>query len=180
MTADVSDLLAHNYVITSLDIAPSGYGVVATAPVSGMPAYTANSIDTDRAGLAAWTADEGRRGHVVTAVTPTADGSALRALSFARAGDATVYETEVVDATFATLAASAMALAGGGYIFTACGRNGDGPLLLIGTRPMGVAAPRTITVQNEAPTLGAQGVLVAWVLDAPIGGGFSQLSILEQ
>lgn len=169
-------LLAQCEVITSLDVTSDGYGLVATAPASRVPAYTGTAIDTDRAGLATWAASEGMRGHVVTAVS--GNGSSIHALSFARDGDTATYETRIADATSATLESEAKAIAADGYIVTAFGRNGDGPLLLVGTRPAGVTTPRTITTQAMNPDLSSFGAVVAWVFDPMLPG--SELVILER
>ena len=181
----LTDFLANHYVITSLDIYPVGYGLIANRPIAtpihSALAYMGHSIDIDRAGLDAWVADEGQHGRVVTAISPTVDGTALRALSFERTGDTTVYEPQVADATYSTLAATATTLGAGGYIITAFGRNGDGPVLLIGTRVAGATTPRTITVQTTLPRLGDQGALVAWLGDyTPSAPPFTELVILER
>jgi len=171
-----AELLAQCEVITSLDVTSDGYGLVATAPVSRVPAYTGTAIDTDRAGLATWAASEGMRGRVVTAVS--GNGSSIHALSFARDGDTATYEIRIADATPATLESEAKAIAADGYIVTAFGRNGDGPLLLVGTRSAGVTTPRTITTQAMNPDLSSFGAVVAWVFDPMLPG--SELVILER
>ncbi len=88
------------------------------------------------------------------------------------------YETRIADATSATLASEAKTLAADGYIVTAFGRNGGGPLLLVGTRPAGVTTPRTITTQAMNPDLSSFGAVVAWVFDPMLPG--SKLVILER
>jgi len=181
MAGDIAALVSSNHVITSLDITARGYGLVATAPLSSSPTYGAISIDTDRAGLAAWAAEQGRLGHVVTAVAR--NDTAIRALAFARSDDTSTYEAQVADATFSTLVATATSLAADGYIITAFGRNGEGPLLLVGTRPTGATTPRTIMTQTAiSPDLADHGALVAWVFDPGTGdpSTFANLAILER
>ena len=102
-------------------------------------------------------------------------------MAYARDGDTATYDATVADATPETLVAVATDLASAGYILTAFGRNGVGPLLVVGTRPAGVTTPRTITVQTTIePMLADHGALVAWLLDSRGVGPPPTLAILER
>jgi hypothetical protein len=179
---DVAQLSLQNHVVTSLDIASGSYGVVATAPAAGTATYApSTTFSAARGNIPQRIADEARRGHVVTALAQ--NGSLVFAIAYGREGDTTSYETEVVDATFSTLPEAASTLASKGYVITGFGRNGDGALLLVGTRPAGVITPRRIATQTTGPELKDGGAVVAWVLDStPTGPGpelFRELVVLE-
>ena len=178
LATDVSELIAQGHVITSLDLMPDAYALVATAPVSGVPSYPAATIETDRSNLGTWAAGEGARGRVVTAVS--ANGSLIHAQAFGRTGDPAAYETRIVDATSETLAAQAVALAADGYIVTAFGRSGPAGLILIGTRVAGVTTPRSIRTQTTRGASLEDGyAIVAWVF-APDLVPDHDLAILER
>jgi hypothetical protein len=175
---DISQLAFQNRVVTSLDITPDGYGLVATGPADGGPVYGPTAtFATARENIPQLIADQARRGLVVTALAQN-EGRVF-AIASGREGDTTSYETEVVDATFSTLPEVASTLASRGYVITGFGRNGDGPLLLVGTRPAGVTTPRRIATQTTLPELKDGGAVVAWVLDSTATGPAPQLVVLE-
>jgi hypothetical protein len=178
----ISDVQAAGYVITSLDTSLPGavptpisgpvYGMIETRPVSDSSAhYTGTEIVTARGELDAAVARAAQAGEVATALA--GDGTTLRVVMSGRLGDHTAYDTEVVDATAATLLAQATALASAGYVITAFGRDGDGgALLLIGTRPPVPAGtqPTSYTIVAESslrpPSLtGHPGGLIARLFD---------------
>jgi hypothetical protein len=108
--------------------------------------------------VAAWAADQASRGVVVTALCPaTTDvaaggGSGLvQMMAFGRRNDTTTYETQVALAPYDALGAQLEAMAAGGYIVTALGRdgtgtNGAGNFIAVGTRVTGQTTPRAIQI----------------------------------
>ena len=108
--------------------------------------------------VAAWAADQASRGVVVTALCPaTSDVAAgggpglVQMIAFGRRNDTTTYETQVAIAPYDALGAQLEAMAAGGYIVTALGRdgtgiNGAGNFIAVGTRVTGQTAPRTIKI----------------------------------
>lgn len=110
------------------------------------------------ASVAAWAADQASRGVVVTALCPaTSDvaaggGSGLvQMMAFGRRNDTTTYETQAAIAPYDALGAQLEAMAAGGYIVTALGRdgtgiNGAGNFIAVGTRVTGQTTPRPIKI----------------------------------
>jgi hypothetical protein len=119
--------------------------------------------------VAAWAADQASRGVVVTALAPaTSDVAAgggpglVQMIAFGRRNDPTTYETQVAIAPYDALAAQLEAMAAGGYIVTALGRdgtgvNGAGNFIAVGTRVAGQTTPRTIKIVEILCVPGAGG-----------------------
>jgi hypothetical protein len=117
---------------------------------------------------------------VVTAFGP--DGNVavpteLRVFGGVLNTDHTVYETQVVTATTATLPAAAAALAAGGYIITAMGRTSTAShtdVGLVGTRVPGMSARREVVavgVADAAEYLAEGYAIVGSYVDPASGGG---------
>jgi hypothetical protein len=95
--------------------------------------------------LQAVAAQEGTLSHVITAVSFNAGN--VTYFSYAWQSDpSTVYEAQVVMATFATLGTTATTLGQAGYIITALGGNGTDGFVLVGTRVKGNTAARPMLV----------------------------------
>jgi hypothetical protein len=182
-----ADLTLDQGVVVSLDITSDAYVFATQKPLddTGNEIYDSRGVvDVLRAQLDGAVATEAAHGRVVTALSasPTMTG-AIRVYSFGRSGDATAYQTSVVDFTPATLANQASELAAGGYTITASGRVGVDAGILVGTRSPGAAA-RSITTQMLTPTspcpdVSGGAAIVAWIA---WGGGpsFQSLTVLER
>jgi hypothetical protein len=153
MASDIASIASQHFVVTSLDVSDvDGYAGSAVAPAEGT-AYTSSGPATvPAASLAGWVASEGASGHVVTAVAAGPAGNVLT-LSYGWSVDPSAVETQVVEASYATLATQARALGSSGYVITAMGRTTTTPfssaLVLVGTRAKGAITPRTAHVQTD-------------------------------
>lgn len=136
-------------VITSLDLLPAGN----TAAVGWIHSDTAsgfqqNQFTVTAAALPNAVAQEGLRGHVVTAISY--DGTQATFFSYGWTGDPTdIFDATAVFATLDTATGLAQQLASEGYIITATGStqaaDGSG-VILIGTRVQGDTMPRPFLV----------------------------------
>src|SRR5262249_21605108 len=114
--------------------------------------YTRGAVAPE--GLAAWAADQASRGVVITALCPAAaaadagGGAGLVFVTaYGRRDDTTTYETQVAIAPYDAFGAQLQAMATGGYIVTAIGRDGTGSdgagnFIAVGTRVAGQTTPR--------------------------------------
>jgi len=190
MAGDLDELHDFRGIVTSLDSgdfgAPPGY-IYSTLllrtdsnTVTYEP-YTRAAVAPD--GLADWAADQASRGVVVTALCPAtndadAGGGAglVFVTAYGRRGSTTAYETQVAIAPYDTLGAQLDAMAAGGYIVTALGRDGTGRdgagnFIAVGTRVAGQTAPRTIKIVDAQCVPGAG--LFGTQLDTLLADGYA-------
>ena len=190
---DLDGLRDPRGIITSLDsgdfgVDPPGYVYNAllirtdSNSVTYDP-FTRGAVTPD--GLAAWAAEEGSRGVVVTALGPEARGADASAgtglvyvAAFGRQGDTATYETQVAVAPFDALGAQLNAMAAGGYIITALGRDGTGidgagNFIAVGTRVAGQSSPRAITIVDAPCITGAGGDPGGTALHAMLADGYA-------
>ena len=178
LDTDLAVDLGSSGVVTSLDIISDAYAYVVQGAANEV--YAPTSFDISRANLDAKIASEAATGHVVTALTASPTAGMVRGYAFARGGDATAYQTKVLDATPTNLGAQATTLAAGGYVVTAFGHIADDVMILVGTRAPSAGA-RTVTVRTGAedmqPNLSAGDAIVAWIFQT---GSPSSTIVLER
>jgi len=145
--------------------------------------FTRGSVAPDD--LAAWAADNGKRGVVVTALCPQAvaadagpDPGSLYVTAFGRKGDTATYETQVAITPFDGLAAQLDAMAAGGYILTALGRSrtehdASDNFVAVGTRVAGQTSPRIIELVDVPCVVGSGNTAGRQELDALVARGFA-------
>lgn len=161
-------------VITSLDLddAAGAWGLSRVEAVGGA-GFDLTRHSVPPADLAAAIAAVGAAGRVVTAISFHAGNAYF--LSYGWSGDpAAVYETALANATLAAPGAAAADLAAAGYIVTALGRDGNGGLVLVGTRVAGDVMPRPLEISTDADDGGSQLValgyaIVGYVFDEATG-----------
>jgi hypothetical protein len=144
LDSDVSNIDSGHAVITSIDLHPEDD----TYAISYMEAvqstgFTLTQGTVAPSALQTLATQEGALSHVITAVSFNAGN--VTYCSYAWQSDSsTVYEAQVMTATFATLGAAATNLGQGGYIITALGGNGTDGFVLVGTRVKGNTAARPV------------------------------------
>ena len=144
LDSDVSNVNSGHAVITSIDLHPDDD----TYAISYMQAvqstgFTLTQGTVAPGSLQAVARQEGTLSHVITAVSFNAGN--VTYFSYAWQSDpSTIYEAQVMTATFATLGAAATSLGQMGYIITAFGGNGTDGFVLVGTRVKGNTAARPV------------------------------------
>ena len=135
-------------VITSIDYLTgnSTYAMTAEAPASGTPYGTSITQVSAESELAGYVSTRAAQGVVITALG--FDGTAINVFAYGIISDTTAYETQVLQATFATVSAQAAALAAGGYIITAFGRTSATNFTLVGTRVPGATTARQLVTDS--------------------------------
>jgi hypothetical protein len=159
-------------VITAIDMEPTYDGFATswvTTSLSGgfdLKQHTIASSDLQQAAT-----QEGAEGRVITAVSY--DAGQVFYLSYGWQSDpSTVYEMQVENATFDTVAQVATSLAQAGYIITAAGGDYTDGILLIGTRVKGDSMPRPIMVipAGQSPlALNQGGYAIVALINPPAG-----------
>lgn len=149
LSANVAAESTPTTVITSLDLKPADntYAVewVATKQTTG---FSLTQLTVSPAGLQTAAAQEGAKGHVITALSYDDSTGMVDALSYAWQGDpSTVYSVQTEYATESAVGLTAESLAQQGYIITAFGGNSADGFYLVGTRVEGDSIPRPITVE---------------------------------
>ena len=144
LDSDVANINTGHAVITSLDLHPED-SVYALSYMEAVQStgFTLTQGTVAPTNLQAVATQEGALSQVVTAVSFNAGN--VTYFSYAWQSDpSTIYEAQVMTATFATLGAAATSLGQMGYIITAFGGNGTDGFVLVGTRVKGNTAARPV------------------------------------
>jgi len=192
MEKDLDGLRDRRGITTSLDsgdfgVDPPGYVYNAllirtdSATVSYDP-FVRGAVGPESIGP--WAAQQGSQGNVVTALCPAArdadagGGAGLVYLTaFGRVGDTATYETQVAISPYAALGAQLDAMAAGGYVVTALGRDGTGRdgagnFVAVGTRVAGQTSPRAIKIV-DVPCITGGGASTGTALEALLADGYA-------
>jgi hypothetical protein len=146
LDSDVANINTGHAVITSIDLHPED-SIYALSYMEAVQSsgFTLTQGTVAPSALQAVATQEGALSHVITAVSFNAGN--VTYFSYAWESDSsTIYEAQVVMATFATLGTAASSLGQGGYIITALGGNGTDGFVLVGTRVKGSTAARPVLV----------------------------------
>jgi hypothetical protein len=155
-------LAAPNSVITSLglDTTNNVFGV-SWVQTSQAQAFNLTLQDVAPADLQAAITQEGAHSRVITAITYNGGSQVIYASYGWQSDTTTIYEAQVLPATFATLATVASTLASQGYILTAMGGSGSNDaFLVVGTRVQGDTLARpfvTAPSGTQAATIWQKG-----------------------
>lgn len=151
-STDLASLEDPSSVIASLDFdtGENCYGAELVKTSGGNGGYASNSQTLASSDLPTAAAQEAAQGRVITALS--LNGGQVTYLSYGWQGDpSTVYETNVANATLATLVATATGLAQNGYIITGCGGSDQVGFILVGTRVKGDLTPRPLNHPIPSP-----------------------------
>lgn len=150
--SDAAAMVGPDTVFASLDFdeGENAYAVELVTTTAGNGGYTTDYGTVELSALPALAAQEGAQGRVITALAYSGGHYAFFAHGWQ--GDAsTVYETQVSQATVATLVSEAAALAQAGYIITGVGGSDKAGFVLVGTRVQGDTTPRALNQPLPAP-----------------------------
>ncbi len=175
LDSDVSNIDTGHAVITSVDLHPEDdtYAISYMEAVQSTGFTLTQGTTVAPSNLQAVATQEGALSHVITAVSFNAGN--VTYFSYAWQSDpSTVYEAQVVTATFATLSAAATNLGQAGYIITALGGNGTDGFVLVGTRVKGNTAPRPVLIGTagspQSQQIFSQGYAVVGYIFQSSGG----------
>ncbi|MGB8480309.1 MAG: hypothetical protein WCE63_15975 [Acidobacteriaceae bacterium] len=154
LNEDLQSWITPNTVITSLDIEASedvfAMSFIQDAAGGGFD-YRLETATVN--GLPALVALDGTQSRVVTAISFNDATGQMNLLSYGWASDqTTVYDTNVLTASYGNIGPAATTLANAGYIITAFGGNPTDGYVLVGTRVHGDSMPRPILVFPPTPT----------------------------
>jgi len=161
---------ASGSVINSLDLESADALFAVSWNQSQQPGFLIQQNTVAPADLQAAATQDGMAGRVITAISN--DNGQITYLSYAWQSDsATAFEAKVVTAAPPDALTAAADLASQGYILTATGSaDGNGNILLVGTRVLGDTMPRPFLSAQGSPqfqTLQQQGyAIVAVIFDA--------------
>lgn len=146
-TSDLQSIVAPNVVITSLDFEPASnaYGIswVQAAQDTGFD-YRMQVVPLSQ--VQATVAQDGNQSRVVTAVTIGAQRNA-HLISYGWQGDTTTaFQTRAVLVPPQNVEATAVRLAGEGYIISAFGGDDTNGYVIVGIRVKGDTMPRAVSV----------------------------------
>ncbi len=186
LATDLDGVRDPRAVITALDSGMGSFDQVYNELSSGTDSDAVTYAPFNRGAfapqdIAAWAANVGTLGLVVTALCPLPPDANSPAMiygtAFGREGDTATYETQVAITALDGLGAQLDAMAAAGYIITAIGRDGTGRegagnFIAVGTRAAGQTALRTIKTV-DVPCIAGAGNTVGKALEDLLGAGYA-------